>query len=169
MYGDVSFKADTPLYCDWAHLSRKKGGVKSVGAGFIASLSVGWSKSLWSSFREKVERTSAALGQVSAAAEATVARYPSFFDGVEPLQMEGCSWRPALFSGERPAASQAQPAAPWLLAYLRDDCFMFPWELWGRIAHPIHAYGEVVPIEVHTGFGQASCFLKVRAAAYVGT
>jgi hypothetical protein len=31
----------------------------------------------------------------------------------------------------------------------------------------VHAYGEVVPLQINTGFGQASCFLKVRAAAHV--
>jgi hypothetical protein len=175
-WGKIKFKGDTPLYCDWDFLSKKCGGLNNLGLGTpIIGFSVGWSKSLWSSFYNKVSKTEVKLEKACEYSEVTLSGYVTFIahkshDGTEELhtmQMEGANWIGAVVTERKVKTLNDLKKTKWIICYFRENSFMFPLELWERFAEPIKVYGEVVPVCFETEFGKADCFVKVRASAYI--
>ncbi len=176
LWGDIQFSADTPLYCDWGYLSRKGGGLNSVGVGLMAvSFSAGWTKSLWSAFGEIIKETATVYEKVCSRSEVALRAFPVFLresqrrsDSEQPkthaLTMEGGEWSPVFLARSRVARPQELRDVDWV-AYFRNDSFMFPRALWGKLRQPIRVYGEVVTASARTTYGNRECFLKVRAAA----
>jgi hypothetical protein len=172
-WGDIYFKDDTPLYSDWEFLSKKAGGLNSLGVGVpLGSLSAGWDKSLWGSFRKKVKENGTRLESVCTRSELTVSGHVTFFgsDGDETpsdaLVMEGGEWEAGIVTPYRVWGSVVPPNYVWVLAYFRRDAFMFPRQLWEKIGLPIRIYGERVGVPVKTEYGSVDCYIKVRAVAH---
>ena len=72
-WGDLSYKADVALYADWNYLENISGGVNSLGAGIgVFSLSGGWTKSLWSQFKNKTTQKSKDICKISNESEVVI-------------------------------------------------------------------------------------------------
>jgi len=178
-FTEVNFTNETALYSDWGYLQRISGGINSIGVGIpFASLSAGWSKSLWFEFKKKMGEKAKALSSACLGTEAFVSGFISFFDiGEEDstnqspksscLIMEGASWVPAVISDERVDSAELLNGLNWCLTYFREDGLMFPIALWLRVNQPIRIYGEVVPVTIKVAGRDHPCYLKARAAAYV--
>ncbi len=168
-FGPIEFTADTPIYCDWSYLSRKSGGLNSIGAGFgLVSFSAGWNSSLWSSFRSCVNRTATSIAQVIEG-EATVYGHATLLVGeqVQSLEMEGGTWIPIVLTEKKVASRDDLDSTAWLIALIQRDHSTLPLDLWEKVAAPIRFYGEVLPIQLSTEFGSTKVVLKMRAAAHM--
>lgn len=179
-FTDVTFSDETALYSDWGYMQRISGGLNSIGVGVaIVTLSAGWSKSLWALFKKKVGEQTKAFDESCSEQEAVVNGFVTFIDekkngdGMYPkegtgLQMEGANWVPAAISSRRPDSVDDLVQMSWRLIYFRDDGFMFPMKLWDRISQPIRVFSEVMPVNVKSPMGDQACYLKARAAAFLG-
>jgi hypothetical protein len=170
-WGGIEFRTDTPLYCDWQFLARAAGGINNVGVGFVVSVSAGWSKSLMSSFRKTVARTTEPLAMVCQHHEPACRGHVNLLAGAgddhDGLSMEGARWLPAIMT-ERPVADgRVDRSGAWTLAYFREDGFMLPHALWDKLSQPIRVFGDVISTPAMTDYGAVSCFVKVRAAAFL--
>lgn len=178
-FTDVTFANETPLYSDWGYIQRNSGGINSIGVGIpFASLSAGWSKSLWSQFKKKIEGQEKAINDSCSGFEAVSSGFVTFLEedrsdsSDQPLEqtglsMEGARWVPAAVSDRRLESTEQLTEVSWSLTYFRADGFMFPLKLWERIGQPVRIFSEVVPVVVRVGGKEQRCYLKARAAAYV--
>lgn len=177
-WGDLSYKADVALYADWSYLENTSGGINALGAGVgIVSLSSGFTKSLWSQFRNKVKQKSIEICKISNESEIVVQGcitfieyYPDFpvlRSAIDMVEMEGGRWLPAIISNKRINNISDINNCKWALLYLRDDGLMFPQKAWERISDPINVFCEVVHTSVITEFGTTPFYLKARCAAYI--
>lgn len=170
-WGAVEFTEDTPLYCDWDHLSRRSGGLTSLGAGgFGFSVSAGWDESLWSAFRATVERTTVPLGVVGERSEATTESFVNFVevDGASlTREMDGSEWIGAVLS-ETPVSDASElTTLDWAFAFFKRDGLMIPLDSWEHITDALAVFTEKVESRVQTGFGERRFYLKARATAYL--
>lgn len=166
---DTNFANDTPLYCDWEFLSKTSGGLTSLGAGFALSFSIGWKKSLWSSFKSRVNQTTTELSKVCNKREVTISGYIHLLKSPtnkEYLKMENETWTSAIIA-QSELKKIEKLKTQWVLVYFKESSFMFPSDLWDRISQKITVYGEIIPANIETEFGKRKCFLKARAAAYL--
>jgi hypothetical protein len=167
----LKFSRDTAVYCDWSYLAQRAGGgLKSIGVGLPGlSFSAGWNSTLWQSFRARVIASVVPLEEAPARDEVCVSAYMTLLTGShsQNLEMEGSSWCPVLLTTEKVTKYTDVLNRSWLLAYLREDCFMLPKDLWELIVDPIQIYGEMIAAEIGTEFGMSKSFFKVRAAAHI--
>lgn len=173
----INFLRDTPLYCDWDYLSKKNGGLNSLGVGFVASISAGWSKSLWSSFKKKVESTLVAYEHACSLQEVSLKGFPVFLTvrkskslsdiTEEVLKMEGSKWYATIFSSEKVRNFKHLTNIEWIPIYFKEDSLMLPKDLWEKLSQPIRVFGDIVTAATKTQFGEVSCFVKARAAAFL--
>lgn len=178
-FTDVTFANETPLYSDWGYIQRNSGGINSIGIGIpFASLSAGWSKSLWSQFKKKIKGQEKAISDSCSGFEAVSSGFVTFLEegksdsSDQPLEqtglsMEGARWVPAAVSDRRLESTEQLTEVSWSLTYFQADGFMFPLKLWERIGQPVRIFSEVVPVVVRVGGKEQRCYLKARAAAYV--
>lgn len=177
-WGDIHFSIDAAIYSDWEYFQRISGGVNSLGVGVtFASLSAGWSESLWSSFKRKVRENQTKPEEISLSKEAVVTGFVSFFEqndsvlqtenAADNFDMEGTRWVAAAICNRRVATVEERARVEWSLVYYRTDGFMFPIGLWERMEQSVTTFAEVVPVSVYTKAGQKNCFLKARATAYL--
>ena len=157
----------------------EEGGIKSVGAGFVASISIGWQNSLLKALKNSITRTTTAIGNLEPTPEIAVEGFVSLLTGshVTQLEMEGGKWSPILITDVKvdalPVIEDAQKSShpeigsAWAIGYIRDDCCMLPKGLWENLSKPIRIYGEMIPSKVSTAFGNANGFLKVRIVAHI--
>ena len=168
-FGDTALAPRTALYGDWAFFGRKEKGLKAIGAGVMGfSLSSSWQKSQWSALFKSLRATNTTLSAACVFESAVVDGFPVFLEGdnATSLEIEGESWLPCLLCERRiPDGEAPKPGERCLLAYLRTDSFMYPKELWERIAHPIRCFGEIQKAAIDAGsLGAMTCYLKVRGA-----
>jgi len=157
------------LYYDKDYLSQIRGGITSIGIGLVASISIGWERSLrnlaWKKLLGKTERIKE-IYEVSEEREALIEGYIYFLD-YEYRSMEGVLWIPAILSS-KPIRSK-EITKDWILVYFKKDSFEVPLDLWPNT--PIRVYGTLVPIELcirlFNKVIKLNCFVKARAAAYI--
>jgi hypothetical protein len=171
-WGPVTFTRDTPLYCDWDDLQRRSGGLTSLGGGALGiSLSAGWEASLWSEFRDVVNTTRVEISDLedhSAAATTGYVEFVTHEGEYVDREMDGNEWIAGVVS-EDPVEDPSDLArTSWAIGFFERDSLMFPLETWEYVENAVTLYGDVVDSPIQTGFGDVECFLKVRAAAYVG-
>ena len=177
-WGDLSYKIDTALYADWNYLQTISGGINALGIGIgIFNLSSGWSKSLWSQFKNKVQHKSIDIDKISLENDAVIKGYISFIENyhnlpslehsIETVKMEGATWIPAIISNKKIFNTLDIRTAHWALVYLKEDGLMFPLNVWDRFTEPINIYCEIIHITISTEFGNVPFYLKARCAAYV--
>ena len=171
-WGKVEFSADRPLYCDWEYLRRRSGGINSLGGGvFGFSLSAGWDDSLWSEFKDVVERTQVDLDNVNSHSEVAMSGYVDFLvteDGDHvSREMDGKTWISGILSDNKMEDISEIENRSWIVGLFKKDSLMFPIETWEFITDPITVFGEVIDSEIATGFGEVSFFVKCRAGAYI--
>ena len=177
-WGDLTYKSDTALYADWNYLQNISGGLTSLGAGIgIFSLSSGWTESLWSQFKKKVQQKSIDIDKITTENEIVVQGYIIFIKhysdlsilegSYDTIEMEGAEWIPALICNKRIANITDIKNCKWSLVYLKEDCLMFPIKAWERISNSISLYCEVVHVSISTEFGHTPFYLKARCAAYI--
>ena len=176
-WGKITFERDTPLYCDWEYLTRISGGVTSLGVGIPGfSLSAGWSKSLWKSFKDKVFKKSISLNQACSQTEVLIGGYitPLTFKRTKKrhknlarFTMEGKPWISMVITSKKVGTLEELRKSTFIVCYFKDDAFIFPKDLLKEIADPIRIFGESVSTTFETDFGKAECFVKARAASYI--
>lgn len=171
-WNDIEFTDDTPLYCDWNYLTRKEGGLESLGAGALGfSLSAGWNESLWSSFNDIIENKQVQIGEEPGKSEVTLSGYIgllSIDDNYVTKNMEGEDWIGGIISNEIIDGIDQFEDSNLSIVMFRKDSFMFPIDLWSDINNEVSVYGDVMNVSFNTGFSEADCFIKARAAAYIG-
>lgn len=178
VWGDLSYKADVDLYADWNYLKNVSGGINSLGAGVgVFSLSGGWTRSLWSQFKDKVKQKRVDICKIEDECEVVIQGYITFIEyypefpvlkgSVNTAEMEGGRWLSAIISTKRISSVSEINGGQWALIYLREDGLMFPKMAWERISNPINIFCEVVHTFVVTEIGTAPFFLKARCAAYI--
>lgn len=176
----IEFSGDASLYSDWMYFRIISGGLNSIGAGALGmSGSAGWSKSLWSSFKNKVREHQTKLEDICSRREVVVTGFVSFVQQVintqslkktvEALNMEGAQWNAGVICDSRVQSVVDLKCHPWALIYFRTDGFLFPAKLWEKIVQPVRIFAEVVPASVSSQMGQKPCFLKARAAAFLAS
>lgn len=177
-WGDLSYKTDTALYADWNYLQNISGGINALGVGVgIFSLSSGWSKSLWTQFKNKVKQKSIDINKINSENEAVIQGYisfiksyhelPNFETSIDTIEMEGATWIPAIISNKKILNTVDIQNNTWTLIYLREDGMMFPLNVWDRISNPIKIYCEIIHATISTEFGTIPFYLKARCAAYI--
>ncbi len=175
VFGNISVGYDTALYCDWGALSRKEGGLRSLGASTPwGGLSAGFSPSLWSAFHKVIKKDAVTLeGLCDVSEQAAILGFPQILDlsQMSPelqakwvLESEGSDWIPIVIADK---SGSAWRASRWQLAYLRRDCAMLPLSLWEKFTTPTRFFGDVTHEFVETELGRVRCYLKLRAAAHL--
>ena len=177
VFGPISFGYDTAMYCDWDAISRRQGGLNSLGVSVPwGGLSAGFSPSLWSAFHKTMRKRSVALESICVGRgtnDVMVRGFPQTVDlSAIPekertkwlLEAEGAEWMPIVITAD----SRPQPPwDTWALAYAKRDCDMMPTVCWEKIPSPSRFFGEIVHEEVTTEWGQKNCYLKLRAVAHL--
>ncbi|SNR43075.1 hypothetical protein [Halorubrum vacuolatum] len=171
-WGAIEFDNDTPLYCDWDFLTRKQGKtLNSLGAGALGlSLSAGWDTQLWSDFQNKVDESKTPIQSISNEHEVTVVGHTQFISlggGGLSMTMEGDDWYAAIISPSPIKKIDQLSDYDWAIVFFKSDCFMFPKSLWDQIEERMNVYGDVVSTNFSTPIGEAKCFVKARACAYI--
>lgn len=83
------------------------------------------------------------------------------------MSMEGKDWFAAIITLSPIKQIDQLSEYDWAIVFFKSDCFMFPKNLWNQIEDRIDVYGDVVSTNFSTPIGEAECFVKARACAYI--
>jgi len=161
-YFNKNLLKNKPLYIDWDWLYRISGGINSLGLGIVISGSVGWEKSLFKIFIEKMNNLNtlqlAEINSYSKSDEFCIIT-PNinicYDDSQNNLFMEGHEW----IKGYCNLGNDIIP-----LFFKINDTFLYPIEMIGKIPVKFKIWAEKLPTtnEIIINEIKKNYFIKIR-------
>jgi len=170
---EIRFNKDKALYHDPDYFQSIAGGFNNIGFGStVASVSVGWSRSLRSFQMEKVRGPITSIDSVCTEEEALLVGYalfsPSYQDHIqegiqESLNMHGARWIPAIICTDKAHFLNDTQSSQWAIAYFREDNLSMPLAWYERLSQPVNIFGDVLRFPMAT----RSCIVQARVAGVI--